>query len=188
MGVSKILRPMARLGDCGVGFNLNKARAAKEEILNSFTPLELNEGNVQAIFNRCLAKDGEGDITYAQVLQTALAGKESDLIRFSKERIKANFKSISYLFGQLKGVHEQVRLIPLEFGIINYKGEKWANNADILLKLHELGMVNVNITPFSLQKDKSLATDISMNKLPTLSPKDPNFPAWWEAHKGEWED
>ena len=23
---------------------------------------------------------------------------------------------------------------------------------------------------------------------PTLSPKDPAFPAWWEAHKGEWED
>ena len=23
---------------------------------------------------------------------------------------------------------------------------------------------------------------------PTLSPKDPNFPAWWEAHKSEWEE
>lgn len=23
---------------------------------------------------------------------------------------------------------------------------------------------------------------------PTLSPKDPNFPAWWEQHKSEWED
>ena len=23
---------------------------------------------------------------------------------------------------------------------------------------------------------------------PTLSPKDPAFPAWWEAHKAEWED
>lgn len=22
---------------------------------------------------------------------------------------------------------------------------------------------------------------------PTLSPKAPNFPAWWEAHKAEWE-
>ncbi len=22
---------------------------------------------------------------------------------------------------------------------------------------------------------------------PTLSPKDPAFPAWWEEHKGEWE-
>ena len=23
---------------------------------------------------------------------------------------------------------------------------------------------------------------------PTLSPKDPNFPAWWEEHKAEWEE
>ena len=159
-----------------------------EERRPQFTPLELNEGNVQAIFNRCLAKEGEGNITYAQVLQPALAGKQSDLIRFSRERIKANSKNISYLFGQLKGVHEQVRLIPLEYGIINYTGAKWTTNLDILLKLYELGMVNINITPFSLQQDKSLATDISMNKLPTLSPKDPAFPAWWEAHKGEWED
>ena len=37
-----------------MGFNLNKAKAAKEEILKFFTPLELNEGNVQAIFNRCV--------------------------------------------------------------------------------------------------------------------------------------
>ncbi len=22
---------------------------------------------------------------------------------------------------------------------------------------------------------------------PTLSPRDPNFPAWWEEHKAEWE-
>ena len=26
------------------------------------------------------------------------------------------------------------------------------------------------------------------NITPTLSPKDPAFPAWWEAHKGEWEE
>ena len=158
------------------------------ELSNQFEPLELNEGEVQAIFNRCLAKEGEGNITYAQVLQTALAGKQSDLVRFSKERIKANSKNISYLFGQLAGVHEQARVIPLEYGIINYKGEKWTTGADVLLKLYELGMVNLNVNPFSLQKDKSLATNISMNKRPTLSPKGPDFPAWWEAHKGEWED
>ena len=82
-----------------------------------FQPLDLNEGNVQAIFNRCLAKEGEAT-TYAQILQKALAGKDSDLIEFSKERIIANSKNISYLLGQLKGVHERARLIPR---IRNYK-------------------------------------------------------------------
>ena len=148
--------------------------------------LDLNEGEVQAIFNRCLAKDGEPTTT-AQVLQKALSGKESDLVRFNADKIKANSKNISYLFGQLSGVHEGSRLIPLEYGIINYNKAKWTQNADILIKLYELGMVNLNITPFSLQKDKSLATDVS-TITPTLSPKDPAFPAWWEAHKGEWEE
>lgn len=147
-------------------FNLNRADEMAKAKANLFTPLELNEGNVQAIFNRCLSNGGE-ETTYAQVLQKALSGKESDLVRFSQERINANSKSISYLFGQLSGVHEQARLIPLEYGIINYKGEKWTTNAAILLKLYELGMANINITPFSLQDDKSLATDISMNRKPT---------------------
>ncbi len=163
----------------------DKAQEVKERNEGKFQPLELTEGNVQAIFNRCLAKEGEAT-TYAQILQKALAGKDSDLIEFSKERIIANSKNISYLLGQLKGVHERARLIPLEYGIIKYDGEKWTTNADCLLKLYGLGMPNLNLTAFSLQKDKSLATDISKIK-PTLSPKDPNFPAWWEEHKSEWE-
>lgn len=168
-----------------MGFNLNKAKAAKEEILKSFTPLDLNEGNVQAIFNRCISNGGE-ETTYAQVLQKALSGKESALVRFSQERINANSKSISYLFGQLKAVHKNERLMLLEYGIMSYTGTKWTTNPAMLLKLYELGMVNINMTPFSLQKNETLLTDISAIK-PTLSPKDPNFPAWWEAHKAEWE-
>ena len=182
---------LTRQGACVVGIldddDLMEIAQLVEEA-NKFKPQELNEANVQAIFNRCLATEGEGNLTYAQVLMPELSGKQSDLIRFSKERIKANSKNISYLYGQLKGVHLQARLILLEFGIINCRDEKWTASADILLMLYELGMVNLNMTPFSLQEDKSLATDISMNKYPTLSPKDPAFPAWWEAHKGEWEE
>ena len=37
---------------------LKKAREI-EERRPQFTPLELNEGNVQAIFNRCLATEDE---------------------------------------------------------------------------------------------------------------------------------
>ena len=99
-----------------MGFNLNKARAAKEEILKSFTPLDLNEGNVQAIFNRCLGKaaeQGYGKKNYAQILQEGLSGKDSDLIVFDDQRIIDNSRNISYLLGQLKGVHNKDRLMPL---------------------------------------------------------------------------
>ena len=164
-----------------MGF-LNKKPIIKAE---GFHPIDLNEDNVQAIFNRCLSNGGE-ETTYAQVLQKALSGKESDLVKFSQAKITENSKNISYLLGQLKGVHKKERLMLLEYGIMNYNGKKWTTSPGILLKLYELGMVNYNLTPFSVQENKSLLTDISSIK-PTLSPKDPAFPAWWEAHKGEWE-
>ena len=50
-----------------MGFNLNKAKAAKEEILKFFTPLELNEGNVQAIFNRCVSKDYSSEKLFSDI-------------------------------------------------------------------------------------------------------------------------
>ena len=165
-----------------MGF-LNKKPVIKQE---GFQPLELNEDNVQAIFNRCLAKEDEPS-TFAQVLQKALSGKESDVVRFSQAKISENSKNISYLLGQLKAVHKKEGLMLLEYGIMNYNGEKWTTNPGILLKLYELGMVNINLTPFSVQENKSLLTDISSIK-PTLSPKDPAFPAWWEEHKAEWEE
>ena len=69
---------------------------------------------------------------------------------------------------------------------MTYNGKKWTTSADNLLKLYELGMVNISLTPFSIQDDKTLVTDIN-TITPTLSPKDPAFPAWWEAHRAEWE-
>ena len=151
-----------------------------------FEEMELTEGNVQAIFNRCLSTPGEA-VTYAQVLQKALAGEDSELFKFSRIKINNNSKTISYLLGQLEGVHKEMIHIPLEYGTVDYKDRKWTTARDILLKLYALAIANDNIRPFALQKDKTLAINISSIK-PTLSPKDPSFPAWWEAHKGEWED
>ena len=51
-----------------IDMNALRAKALKknEEDRKKFLPLELNEGNVQAIFNRCLAtKDDNRDELYA---------------------------------------------------------------------------------------------------------------------------
>lgn len=158
---------------------------------NKFKPQELNEANVQAIFHRCLEKEaerGHGKKNYAQILQEGLSGKDSTLITFDAQRRFENLKNISYLLGQLKGVHNGDRLMPLEYGILTYQSKKWTIYAETLYKLYELGMANGDIVPFTLQDDgKTLLTDIS-HLTPTLSPKDPSFPAWWEEHKAEWED
>ena len=152
--------------------------------------LDLNEMNVQTIFNRCLAAPDFKEMTsYAQVLKPSLAGKSSEEIVFSKQAIRDNSKSISYLFGQLKSVHIEETHLPLEYGILTYLDKKWTKQVKILFMLYELGISNANILPFVARGDKKdlLLTNIE-GLFPTLSPKDPNFPAWWEELKGEWEE
>ena len=43
------------------------------------------------------------------------------------------------------------------------------------------------LTIFSPLIAKWNGTTLNMSIKPTLSPKDPAFPAWWEAHRAEWE-
>ena len=51
-------------------------------------------------------------------------------------------------------------------------------------ELYYLARTSNYIPPF-IQATNRANTEPSVK--PTLSPKDPAFPAWWEAHKGEWE-
>ena len=180
-----------------MGFNLNKAKAAKEEILKSFTPLDLNEGNVQAIFNRCLAK-ADAAISFGKIYEeevgvnqeevlNALGWKSPEILVQFSEKIKANSKEISYLFGQLKGVHVRDELMEFQYGIFTYQDKKWTADISVLGHFYELGAANNTITHSTSQDDeKTLLIDLS-HITPTLSPKDPAFPAWWETHKAEWE-
>lgn len=172
-----------------MGLFADKAREIKKQNEGKFQPLELIEGNVQAIFNRCLAKPDFKEMkSYAQVLKPSLAGKSSDEKMFMKQAIRDNSKSISYLLGQLKSVHMKETYLPLEYGIVTYLDTHWTKQAEILFMLYELGISNGNIRPFVARGDSKdlLLTNITALR-PTLSPKDPNFSAWWEAHKGEWE-
>lgn len=170
-----------------MGFNLNKAKAAKEEILKSFTPLELNEGNVQAIFNRCLAKEGCAETSYSCLYLKELGYDREDTgIVFDKNVILANRRNIEYLFGQLEAVHQgQLQLQEKDF-YIAYKGEKWTTDKASIMQLIYLSAAN-DIKLINKFIAKYQETPICKPLVPTLSPKDLNFPAWWEAHKGEWE-
>lgn len=54
---------------------------------NKFKPQELNEANVQAIFERCLAKEGE-DFYNVQVVGSELSKNPSDIVRLSGEKME----------------------------------------------------------------------------------------------------
>ena len=172
-----------------MGFNLNKARAAKEEILKSFTPLELNEGNVQAIFNRCLATEETTEYVES-ILQQTIHGydKDSNPILFDKQKLLENLKTIRYLYGQLATAHNDTNTINTEEDSKNnvmtdYSGKVWTSSSGILKQFFHLGVGTNTISPFNINGHSGFIHGI----LPTLSPKGPAFPAWWEAHKAEWE-
>ena len=170
-----------------MGFNLNKAKTAKEEILKSFIPLELNEGNVQAIFNRCLAGDGATETSASSLYFSSLGWeKEDDGLLVDAKQLRVNQKSIQYLVGQLKPVHEGQRILTLEDMTKTYQEINWAGERASLMQLLYLGSSD-KLTIFAPLVAKWNGTTLELPITPTLSPKDPAFPAWWEAHKAEWE-
>ena len=174
-----------------MGFNLNKAKAAKEEILKSFTPLELNEGNVQAIFKRCLATEDSTETISVSPFPviTGYSAVGNKIVDFDEGKILANKRSLEYLFGQLQIVHKGAFHCKhkIEDFLTDYCGKQWTDDKKPLLEFLYLSVTPdiALITPFNQRDDET--TSIMNDIKPTLSPKDPNFPAWWEQHQSEWE-
>ena len=69
---------------------------------NLFLPIDLNEGNVQAIFNRCLATTSSKERVPVVLFPVIFGYQPEDeiLIQFDKEIYLENKKSIEYLYGQ----------------------------------------------------------------------------------------
>ncbi len=156
-----------------------------------FSPIDLTEGNVQAIFNRCLASQNTENLAPATLFPVALgyeSGSEK-LIQFDEGLLLKNKLNIEYLFGQLQEAHvlHKKNDITIDDYNTTYTGEHWTSDKATLLKLLYLGVSSRTrfILPFSAKTNTSM---LSAKIKPTLSPKDPNFPAWWEEHKAEWEE
>lgn len=155
---------------------------------NQFKPMELTEATVQGVFNRCLVTaDDPTNGIHASVLFQQDSGYEEDSkpVFFSKNRLEQNKKSIFYLLGQLRSVHAGDLKITSTESIYRYDGVQWTGDTVKLMELFHLGEATKGILPFV--KQFNTASIDNMELKPTLSPKDPNFPAWWEAHKAEWE-
>lgn len=169
-----------------MGF-LNKKPVIRQE---GFHPLELNEDNLRAIFERCLAKPDSKKFSYATLFPTTHGyelGAEKQ-IQFDTVALVENMRSIEYLFGQIQEAHRTKRPNELTADDFNttYLGNHWTDDKGTLLKFLYLGVSpeTLCISPFMKKTGTSV---IAPAVRPTLSPKDPAFPAWWEQHKSEWE-
>lgn len=168
---------------------IKQAQKASKE--RSFNPIDLNEGNIQRLFNKCLANSNTKNMVTSSLFPESL-GYECDsekLIHFDKDTLLNNKSTIEYLFGQLHRIHNSNGSFKMTIDDFNttYKNTHWTTDKAALLKLLYLGVVpeTLVISPFIAETTSST---ISPRIKPTLSPKDPNFPAWWEAHKAEWEE
>mgnify|MGYP006864514348 CR=1 FL=1 len=161
--------------------------------MNGFKPLDLNEDNVQAIFNRCLYSTDSKERSEARLFYTRLgySEEEANPIYFDKDILIENKPNIEYLYGQLDSVHTgkyKTESQTIKDFIKSYTQKNWSQNKGILLELLYLASnVEVSIlSPFN--KADGDTTRIRPDIKETLSPKDPNFPEWWEKHKSEWEE
>ena len=191
----------AREGDRVVGLRDKYAKKIEEQ---GFRPIYLNEDNVQAIFHRCLATDSttehiksvlyhkewdyltDSDLT--EELNEKLWYTGSDhLILFDKKALLGNLKNIRYLYGQLIAVHRDTNSIHTDNSggsvMKNYQDKIWTMNKGTLLQFFHLGVGSNTIDSFTRRGNSGFKYKIPA----ALSPKDPAFPAWWEAHKSEWE-
>lgn len=151
---------------------------------NKFRPLELNERNVKAIFKRCLANEEntkEG-VYFSQVLRLDNCGKESAIIRFSKEMVDAYTPSIQYLLGQIKAFHGDRESFGLQEGFLRYDDTFWTKDYEVLFQLYALALSSASITSFVSVKN-IIGSVRSPLCIATLSTRDPNFSEWYEEYK-----
>lgn len=153
-----------------------------------FRALELNERNVNTLYKRCLYDESNSfeGIYPVQVLSPKHCGRESEVVRLSEDKISAYKTIIRYLLGQIKAFHGDNATFALQEGFMRYDGTVWTKDYDVLFKLYSMGLATVSISDFSLYKD-IIGSVKSPDCILTLSPRDPDFPAWWEEHKAEWE-
>ena len=186
MKLNKFGAAPARQGACVVG------RSKLKDTDTISYALDLNETNVQAIFNRCIAKEGTPeDQCFNSILFSRLRGYSPDaerIVVFNRENFLANKKYIQYLYGQLKNVHAGNKTLQINEAFLTYSGTHWTTNKGVLLEFLYLGGTGDEHPLICIFDSKTNSTELNMGNItPTLSPKDPAFPAWWEAHKAEWE-
>ncbi len=173
---------------------MKKVKISQEELDNMkymFRPIDLTETNVNAIFERCLGEysDDFTSIEIIQLLERRMGFTEVDKpIVFNRQKSEQNKKNVAYLLGQLNVVGK-TRDLPFEYSEATkkYNGKLWTTSSANLAKLFYLGYATKLTGPFMKKNNITNCSLISVVK-PTLSPSDPNFPAWWEKHKSEWED
>lgn len=153
-----------------------------------FAPLELNEQNVHYIFKTCLAKEEDEDKDSYKLFRKEKGFEStSAAVFFSQKRLSDHFKSILYLCGQIESIHSNKYVLSPTDVAKTYTGKFWTKNSGNVAALLLLAFASGLCAHFEKENGVVSAPFLKIIT-PTLSPKDPGFPAWWESHETKWED
>ena len=144
-------------------------KLAEAQLREKYAEWELNEANVQAIFNRCLATDSTTEYIKSVLYQKEHGYAEnSNPILFDKKALLDNLKNIRYLYGQLITVHLDTNTINTHEDsdsptMKNYRGEIWTMNKGSLLQFFHLGVGSNTISPFTLKGNSGFKYKFRVN-------------------------
>lgn len=164
---------------------------AAEEIEADYAPPALTAETVERLFHACLAREGDTDIAGRVSPFRKVNGYPSDFKPYLFDRLQllARQRDIRYLLGQVQAIAQGQRSVPVGAFRTDYRGRLWEDgttNAIYLVYLaHALEWIGDFVLPPESPGWKGqarLLTDIT----PTLSPEDPDFPAWWWKNKIPW--
>lgn len=137
---------------------------SKKDSSPKFEPMELNDMNVNAIYNRCVKKNENGEEIW------------------DDQNLKLNQANIRYLLGQLEVVHQDVLQPRLDSTFLKcYTGRNWTSNPAQVNRLIMMGKACIELFVIEIG-GKSAISFVSLDH--TLSPKDPAFADWYEGFDG----
>ena len=157
-----------------------------EETRDKFEPKDLNLETIKQIFQDCMPVEGKTKKYRSIILESVDKefSKNSDKLYFDRDKLKENKLNIMYLLGQLYAVHRGDRSLKVSDILKKYNGYLWSKEKFASVLILHLG---IGIDQFSSPDAVQLSCDIFDAIEPTLSPKDPRFPIWWEQNKIKWE-
>ena len=148
-------------------------------------PMELNEENVDILFERCHAPLGdEGDevnyVASSPFSEELGYDEDSPMVFFHKKIALENKNNILYLLGQLKDI-ESKNYLRLDDFYIKKDGSKWTDDPNEAMKLIYLtDIAPLDIISIFINLDFSNSAKIIKPIKETFSPSDPEFKKWFE--------
>lgn len=150
--------------------------------MSSYIPLDLSRQVVKNVFTGCLAHSLTKSIVYCGLFKKENGfSADSKPIEFDEERLRSFSKIIQGMFGQLADAHQHAMFISPSTIQKKYDGTVWLTSRQCLIEFFHLCTAVGILGPLNSQNTAPILKEI----YPTLSPKDPNFEAWYDEHRSE---